>query len=154
MDHLTAALPHLPARPGRPCYGGAYSGPLAWVHLRARFLVVLDCSHCYSSAIFATQFWFVILQGYGLAALALQPTDSFDVLWDNADLATSGDGRQGLNSLIILGAWTIWKHRNDCVFNGATPNLSTALTLAREEALLWSLSKAKGLSLNPARGVG
>jgi hypothetical protein len=51
----------------------------------------------------------------------------------------------GLNSLIILGAWTIWMHRNDCVFNGAIPRLSRALNLAREEALLWSIAGAKGL---------
>jgi hypothetical protein len=33
----------------------------------------------------------------------------------------------GLNSLVILGAWSIWRHRNDCVFNGATPNVNLAL---------------------------
>ena len=69
-------------------------------------------------------------------------------------LTVSGDARKGLNSLIILGAWTIWKHRNDCVFNGATPRLSTALNLAREEALLWSIAGAKGLSLHTARDDG
>jgi len=38
--------------------------------------------------------------------------------------------------------------RNDCVFNGATPRLSTTLNLAQEEAVLWSLVGAKGLSLH------
>lgn len=36
---------------------------------------------------------------------------------------TSGQVQQGLNSLVTLGAWTLWKHRNlffDCV----VPNLS------------------------------
>ena len=69
-------------------------------------------------------------------------------------LTVSGDARKGLNSLIILGAWTIWNHRNDCVFNGATPRLSMALNLAREEALLWSIAGAKGLSLHTARDDG
>ncbi|GJN00877.1 hypothetical protein PR202_ga18099 [Eleusine coracana subsp. coracana] len=41
--------------------------------------------------------------------------------------------RKGLNSLIILDSWTLRKHRNDCVFNGAFPNLSTALNMAGEE---------------------
>ena len=50
----------------------------------------------------------------------------------------------------MLGAWTIWKVRNDCVFNGATPTITTALTRAREEAHLWSLAGAKGLSLRAA----
>uniref|UniRef100_A0A0A9BEL1 Uncharacterized protein n=1 Tax=Arundo donax TaxID=35708 RepID=A0A0A9BEL1_ARUDO len=29
--------------------------------------------------------------------------------------------RKGLNSLIILAAWELWKHRNNCVFNNALP---------------------------------
>jgi hypothetical protein len=38
-----------------------------------------------------------------------------------------------LNSLIILGAWIIWKNRNRCVFYGTPPNLAGALLLASEE---------------------
>jgi hypothetical protein len=79
---------------------------------------------------------------------------SFDAWWDKAVLTVSGDAQKGLNSLIILGAWTIWKHRNDCVFDGAAPRLSTALNLAREEALLWSIAGAKELSLHTARDDG
>jgi hypothetical protein len=29
-----------------------------------------------------------------------------------------------LGSMIILMAWPIWKHRNDCIFEGASPNVS------------------------------
>lgn len=64
-----------------------------------------------------------------------------------------GDLRKGLNSLIILGAWTIWRHRNDCVFNGASPRVATALTFAKEDAQLWSMAGAKGLPLPAVRGV-
>uniref|UniRef100_A0A0A9FLA7 Uncharacterized protein n=1 Tax=Arundo donax TaxID=35708 RepID=A0A0A9FLA7_ARUDO len=28
--------------------------------------------------------------------------------------------RRGLNTLIILGAWILWKHHNDCIFNGVS----------------------------------
>ena len=69
-----------------------------------------------------------------------------------AEAAVDGDRRKGLNTLITLGAWTIWRHRNDCVFNGATPRLDTALLLAKEEAELWCLAGAKGLSLLTAKG--
>jgi hypothetical protein len=43
-------------------------------------------------------------------------------------LLTGGEGVeegeeeiQGVNSLIILGAWVLWKHTNACVFDGITP---------------------------------
>lgn len=35
--------------------------------------------------------------------------------------------RKGFNSLIILGLWTIWNHKNRCVFDGLSPNLETAI---------------------------
>jgi hypothetical protein len=31
--------------------------------------------------------------------------------------------QQGINSLIILGAWTFWKHRNQCVFDVIADNM-------------------------------
>lgn len=104
-----------------------------------------NIQHLLIQCVFARQFWYVFLHCFGLAALAPQPHSSFDEWWDNVNLAVSEEVRKGLNSLIILGAWTIWKHRNDCVFNGAAPRLSTALNLAREEAFLWSLAGASGL---------
>jgi hypothetical protein len=37
---------------------------------------------------------------------------------------------KGLNSVLILGAWTLWQHRNACLFDGALPSLSAALVMA------------------------
>jgi len=48
--------------------------------------------------------------------------------------------------LVVLGAWTIWRTRNDAVLNGVAPKVDRALLLAREEAELWMLAGAKGLS--------
>jgi hypothetical protein len=61
-------------------------------------------------------------------------------------LATSGSTRRGLNSLIILGAWTIWNHRNKCVFDGASPSMVEILILAGEERRQWMIAGARGLS--------
>lgn len=62
-----------------------------------------------------------------------------------ASRSVNGEAQQGLNSIIILGAWTIWKHQNDCMFNGASPGMSTSLNMAREEVVMWSMAGAKGL---------
>jgi hypothetical protein len=57
------------------------------------------------------------------------------------------DVRKALNSLIILGAWTLWRHRNDCVFNGASSSFAVVLTMVGDEARAWCLAGAKGLPL-------
>jgi len=54
--------------------------------------------------------------------------------------------KKGFNSLCILGAWILWKHRNGCVFEGAAPNLQQALQSYKDEAQLWQFSGAKGLA--------
>ena len=40
----------------------------------------------------------------------------------------SKEHRKGVNTLIILGAWIIWKHRNACVFQ---------LSVAKMRMLRW-----------------
>jgi hypothetical protein len=54
--------------------------------------------------------------------------------------------RKDFNSLVILGAWIIWKHRNRCVFDGCSSSLVAAFQAAKEEAILWTLSEIKALS--------
>jgi hypothetical protein len=114
-----------------------------------------DIHHLLVGCVFAKQFWFQLLQYTGLAALAPEPSDiSFDEWWAKVEPMVSGDNRAGLNSLIILGGWTIWKHRNACVFKGASPNVAAALNLAKVEAQMWGVAGAKGLSQLTVRGVG
>jgi hypothetical protein len=49
--------------------------------------------------------------------------------------------------MVVLGAWIIWKHRNRCVFYGLALCVAAALMAAREEAPLWLVAGARGLSL-------
>jgi hypothetical protein len=42
----------------------------------------------------------------------------------------------GINSLIILGAWTSWTERNRCVFDKVIPDMARALILSSEEKKL------------------
>lgn len=62
---------------------------------------------------------------------------------------------RGFNSLVVIGAWILWKMRNDIDFNGALPRMDQALLLAQDEADHWMLAGVKGLScLAAARSDG
>ncbi|GJN37211.1 hypothetical protein PR202_gb26169 [Eleusine coracana subsp. coracana] len=41
--------------------------------------------------------------------------------------------KKGVNYLIILAAWSMWKHHNACVFEGVTPSVNTILCALKEE---------------------
>jgi hypothetical protein len=76
------------------------------------------------TCVFSRQVWFRVLQKFGLQILAPQ-TDLFFSDWSAAASArVDGQVQKGFNSIIILGAWSIWKHWNRCVFNGAPPDVS------------------------------
>jgi hypothetical protein len=86
--------------------------------------------------------------------LVPQLTDEvFEDWWRTSTLWVQGQQRKGFNYLVVLDAWVIWKHRNLCVFNGAAPSVPTALQVASEEALLWTVAGVKGLSLLQAAGT-
>jgi hypothetical protein len=75
---------------------------------------------------------------------------SFYDWWERVSSDRSGLLLHGLNSLIILGAWTIWTLRNRCVFDGAVPDMTRVLTLSIEERKLWSMAGLEeSLSLLP-----
>jgi hypothetical protein len=61
-------------------------------------------------------------------------------------LTTSAITRKGLNSLIILGAWILWNHRNRCLFDGAAPNMVESLIHFGDERRVWMMAGARGLS--------
>ena len=71
---------------------------------------------------------------------------SFEDWWTNASNRIIGQVQKGLNSIIILGAWSIWKHRNSCVFDGVTPNLPYVVATIQEEMHQWSVAGAQGVS--------
>ncbi|GJN03510.1 hypothetical protein PR202_ga20965 [Eleusine coracana subsp. coracana] len=52
---------------------------------------------------------------------------------------------KGINSLIILTAWVLWKNGNSCVFYGKNPSLIILQRKVTEERHLWELAGAKGL---------
>jgi hypothetical protein len=104
--------------------------------------------HLLISCVFARQFWYFLLSRSGLPNLSPDNVIcSLDDWWSRAVEKIPRDLQSGFNSLVILGAWSLWRHRNDCVFNGRSPSLASALTLAGDELRMWCSAGAKGLNL-------
>jgi len=97
-------------------------------------------NHLLLHCVFARQVWFCVLQGLGLQVLAPQPDEnSLDDWWENVINRVDGPVKKGLNSIIILVAWSLWNHRNRCVFDGVQPNLREVISLIREELAFGAL---------------
>ena len=47
------------------------------------------------------------------------------------------DQRRTTRALCLLGMWVIWKHRNDIVFNGASPSTAQVLGRIEREGRAW-----------------
>ena len=61
----------------------------------------------------------------------LNQESTFDDWWCKINEQVDGQIRQGLNSILILGAWTIWNRSNRCVFYRASPNLDSITLLVQ-----------------------
>jgi len=71
--------------------------------------------------------------------------DTFKDWWRWAARRAPKAARKGVNSLVILTAWSIWKMRNRCVFDGRHPDARLVLQEINEQANLWKLAGAKAL---------
>jgi hypothetical protein len=54
--------------------------------------------------------------------------------WRSTVNRVSKETRKEFNSLVILFAWTLWKHRNACVFEGFHPSVSLVCLGCRRRA--------------------
>jgi hypothetical protein len=114
-----------------------------------------NIDHLLLSCVFTRQFWFSFLQQVNLQELAPQLENiSFMEWWRRIDEESIGSVQNGLNSLNILGAWTLWKHRNRCVFDGIAPSLAATISQAEEEKRAWELAGAKGITFLVAQLPG
>ena len=112
--------------------------------------------HLLVTCVFNRQIWFTVLQDLGLETLAPQVVDmSFVEWWAAASSRVTGQNQKGLNSIITLVSWSLWNHRNRCVFDGISPNLAYVAASIKEEARQWSIAGARGIShlLAPAAAV-
>ena len=94
--------------------------------------------HLLTSCVVARQVWFRVLAPLNLVEAVLrQHEGSFADWWHKTIRRVSKEHKKGVNSLIMLGAWVIWKHRNACVFEGASSSVNSILRELNDEHSLW-----------------
>jgi hypothetical protein len=92
-------------------------------------------NHMLLGCIFAREFWFKLLLLVNLQHLAHQSCEGvFMDWWQDLSTKVPRIARNGLNSLVILGVWTLWKHRNGCVLT-----IRVLVLLLLLEVLVWRL---------------
>lgn len=80
------------------------------------------------------QIWAAVFQKVGLTAAApVGFSGSFSKWWRVTISAAHKNLRKGLNSLIILVVWEVWKHCNSCVFDGLAPHVDAVLQKVADE---------------------
>ncbi|WVZ97154.1 hypothetical protein U9M48_042709 [Paspalum notatum var. saurae] len=105
-----------------------------------------NMQHLRTSCAFARTVWISVLRMDSLQQHALGLSDNIFVeWWRQATQQVPRHSRKGFNSLVVLVAWWIWKHKNMCVFKGASPSLDNILSNVKDEARLWCMAGAKGL---------
>ena len=102
--------------------------------------------HILVSCVFAWRAWTLILHELGLPAIVPQPgCTRFSNWWCQSIKSVEKNLRKGLNSLIILVTWEIWKHRNECDFEGVVPCVQQVRHVVVEEGSVWCLAGASAL---------
>ncbi|GJN28797.1 hypothetical protein PR202_gb16962 [Eleusine coracana subsp. coracana] len=102
--------------------------------------------HILTSCVFAREFWYRILAPLGFAnSVPGQHDIIFAKWWKKASRRIPKEKRKGFNSVVVLGAWLLWKHRNAGVFEQSSPNISALVQQFDDEFHLWCLAGARGL---------
>ncbi|GJN40213.1 hypothetical protein PR202_gb29394 [Eleusine coracana subsp. coracana] len=102
--------------------------------------------HLLIRCVFSRDIWHHVLQWIGLAELQPRGDEaSFNTWWRRASQRARKDTRKGLNSIIILTSWFLWKYRNRVVFDAHTPRPQILISEIRDEAKCWALAGAKRL---------
>jgi hypothetical protein len=101
--------------------------------------------HLLTNCVFARHFWHSILAPIGLSLVSKRRDLCFAEWWRKTSVKIHKRKGKGFYSIVILGAWSLWKHRNRCFFYGARSYLISLESGFREELHLWILAGAKNL---------
>jgi len=106
-----------------------------------------SAQHLLVSCVFARDIWFQVLSMIGWQQLTPdQNAIVFQDWWGEAESRVDKQQRKGFNSLVILVAWWLWKHRNECVFDSVSPSCQRIIRDIKDDATRWCLAGASRLS--------
>jgi hypothetical protein len=114
-----------------------------------------NIQHLLCTCVFSRQFWYYILSSLGMANLSPDSNEStFADWWAKVSKQVHKSKRRGFNSIIILGAWCLWLHRNKVVFDGVSPSIIGIKAIFFDEVEFWRLAGARHLeALVPGAGI-
>jgi hypothetical protein len=93
--------------------------------------------HLLTSCLTARQVWFILLNLLQLIISVPQQNErSFADWWRRIMKRVKKQQKKGVNSLSILAASSIWKHRNDYVLKGVSPSINTIRDAIKDDLSL------------------
>ena len=101
--------------------------------------------HLALGCVFAREVWYNILRHCNLDTLVPRAADSLIEWWPDARRRAPTRSRKGFDSLVLLIVWSLWKERNNRVFQRSTEMVSLVCRRIVDEIELWKLSGAVGL---------
>lgn len=91
------------------------------------------------------ELWFELLESTSLGSIvSCQDELSFADWWRRSSKRLETTKRKGIDTAVMLGALTLWAHRNKCVFEGAAPSLVLDQHFF-DEMKCWCLAGARKL---------
>jgi hypothetical protein len=102
--------------------------------------------HLLISCVFSREVWFRIFSLVNLRQFSPARADLvFQDWWANLEAKVPYALCKGINSLVMLVAWRLWKQRNKCVFEGDAPCGNQIIQNIKDDAQRWCLAGAKDL---------
>ncbi|PNT67106.1 hypothetical protein BRADI_3g20926v3 [Brachypodium distachyon] len=100
-----------------------------------------DINHLMLGCVVSRQIWFSVLDRWEKREWVPGALSTMADWWPSLD-AGGRKNRRNLNTAVTLVCWSIWKHRNAVVFDGATPSVSQVLRVISQEGDAWPRQRA------------
>ena len=86
--------------------------------------------HLLLECVLARQVWAVIMDNWEKPHWTPEPEAELVGWWTSLNIQKNK--RKETWTVVTLVAWTLWKHRNDIVFNGASPSVNEVLRRSKQ----------------------